>query len=885
MQRVTSQLLIAGIVSAHWAFLANAEQVDTGSERSSNPAESVSKCRSAPNPVWIVPNTHGTATGWLTGFSTERNYMINNYSSFMDEAEKAQLPFVFSEVPTAIAMSVLAPEDFDRLETLVSNDLAAVTNAFAVEYDASFVRAATTYQMGRMAIDWFEQELGQQPDIGWYIDVLGVSPTFAENFDLLDVDLMVHERNAETLSPIYRLEAPSGASMVVSAVKSYAQWRLAFRETGPLPDAWRNQLLNDIRPEVTRQPDLPFLWTVGAADYSKAPDDPGRLAEMAAALQAESGRPTCLGTTEDFQDSLEKAIDGGADIPVVTTPGIFGYNAFWSNLPQVKQSFRSLENTLSSTEMAAAIASVDEDVEWPTQTLYDAWWLLLLNADRALVWGAGSDDPFIGENEWNVADRSRLAFEKIADVKASLGDGYAFDPIGWTRTDAYDWEHQDKAPSGAVCETEVSLSVPVCRGGLEGFNAQELANHSPATPSEQAPATVVETNSFRVEFDERSGDLLAITNRQNGTTIKGRLNEIVFMVDEYALEQELSRSDFLSPLPSRNTTYVSRNSTSEVRQWNGPVFRTVEVTVRGDDNSTITRTIQIPHSGDQIRFFTETENVPDSTLVVARFDLGSEIERQLRGAAMGYDRDLPRPARDPDDIRATFDHGKLGLNERTAPAILWSSHFTDEGSGLVLYDRGLLGRDRGNDFIDIHLMNAQAAYRNKQNRLLSGSGSQDFAYALSVTDAESPADFARAARAYNMQPFETGQLAPGFSMSDTMVIERISRSGDELEILAQNVSESEERLEVSFPWTHERASIKGSSKLEDGSLDHVRDTDGARTYLIDVAQQDAFILRLHGLPDVGEPALPKDWSDYVPAEKLDTLGFRDSSLIGHPPED
>jgi len=59
--------------------------------------------------------------------------MINNYAGLMDVAETRGVPFVFSEVLTAIAITELEPEYLARLKALVADGRASLTNAFVVE--------------------------------------------------------------------------------------------------------------------------------------------------------------------------------------------------------------------------------------------------------------------------------------------------------------------------------------------------------------------------------------------------------------------------------------------------------------------------------------------------------------------------------------------------------------------------------------------------------------------------------------------------------------------------------------------------------------------------------------------------------------------------------
>jgi len=113
--------------------LAGSGCADSGQVETAVAARPISPCAEVADLIWVVANPHGPATGWLTGFSLERNYMINNYAGLMDVAETRGVPFVFSEVLTAIAITELEPEYLARLKALVADGRASLTNAFVVE--------------------------------------------------------------------------------------------------------------------------------------------------------------------------------------------------------------------------------------------------------------------------------------------------------------------------------------------------------------------------------------------------------------------------------------------------------------------------------------------------------------------------------------------------------------------------------------------------------------------------------------------------------------------------------------------------------------------------------------------------------------------------------
>ncbi|WP_182482289.1 glycoside hydrolase family 38 N-terminal domain-containing protein [Henriciella barbarensis] len=841
-------------------------------------------CEAAANPVWIVPNSHGTATGWLTGFAHERNYMVNNYGSLLEAQENVGYPFSFSEVPTAIAMKELAPADFKRFRAALGTGKVSIANAFMLEFEPSLVQAATIMRMGRSGAGWFEDVLGIRPDNAWFIDVLGVTPNMAEYLDLLDIRTMMHVRNAETRDQLYYLQAISGARITVASMNNYAQWRISYRETGPLPQHWREHMMRELYPEIPYQPEIPFVWPIGAGDYSAKPEDPQRLQEMTREVTDQTSRASCLGTLNDYWDSVFSSDLDQDELETITTPSLFAYNAFWGNLPQVKQGFRATESRLVATEIAASLQSLERADNYPAQRLDDIWWLLLLNADRALQWGAGAGDAFQGDGDWNYTDRDRSANERLDEMHDYFGHGYAFDPVAWRREYPFFWAATQTRPANSVCEASMLEDGVWCQGKLEAMGTVELESAAHELPMEEPFDGTVETDSLKVEFDLRSGDIVSLQSDGMVKLIEGRLNELVWYADHQTPEQNFSPTDLLAPRTGREVIGRTSEIEAEFKQYRGNVYTMVQVTSVADDGSHFERFVFIPHTGDQLRFQTVSKNVPYGRMLVARHDLEEPIEKSIRGTPFGYDRDRPRTGRGMEDVRASHDHLYLGLNETIAPASLWSSHHLENDRGIVLLDQGLSGREWGETFVDHFLMNAQPHYRGKENELYSGMPERTFNYAIIASTGEDVARSARAAKEGVYPLMETGRLRRGIEVSDTIVVETVARTKNEIRVLAQNYSSTETRATIRIPWPHISANLTGSEAMQDGELVPQTENSTAALYAFAVAPGDAFELVLKTLEPVAEVAIREGWEDLVPPSKLHRLSFRDTSLLGHPPE-
>ena len=181
-------------------------------------------------------------------------------------------------------------------------------------------------------------------------------------------------------------------------------------------------------------------------------------------------------------------------------------------------------------------------------------------------------------------------------------------------------------------------------------------------------------------------------------------------------------------------------------------------------------------------------------------------------------------------------------------------------------------------------MNAQPHYRAKENELYSGQPERVFNYAIVSSSGEDPARSARAAKELVYPLLETGRLRRGVEVSDTIVVEAVSREQSEIRILAQNLSPSQVEVSFRIPWPHDSALLYGSEASPDGELNAREETRNSVRYSFRAAPGDAFEIILKTLEPVSEVALREGWEDLVPQSKLHTLDFRDASLVGHPPE-
>ena len=78
---------------------------------------------------------------------------------------------------------------------------------------------------------------------------------------------------------------------------------------------------------------------------------------------------------------------------------------FWVSVPRVKQRYRRDEHLLQAAELLATIGSLSGKASYPSQDFSDSWFLMALNMDRNVLWGAGVDASFADPKSWDTSDR------------------------------------------------------------------------------------------------------------------------------------------------------------------------------------------------------------------------------------------------------------------------------------------------------------------------------------------------------------------------------------------------------------------------------------------------------------------------------------------------
>lgn len=831
----------------------------------------------APAEVLVVPNFHPASCGWLTDWSTERNYCANSYLDHLDRVrDDPNYAFALSECNTMIAILNFHPDRVDELKQRIREGRVELVNAFFLEPTINLSGGEALVKMGVEGLRWQQAVFGVRPRFVWAIDVTGVHEQMAQITSGLGLDAMVYTRDNPTGKSLHWFESPDGSRCLAISPGHYADWDPVFRSPTPLDAKTLAELLDDVKTRGAATPaGAPVLVLGGAGDYSLAPAcksyPSAFLRQWKATAPQTAMRFTGLG---HYVDAILPGVQSGRiELPVSRSGARMSWTSFWIESPKVKQWYRRTEQGLQAAEMLATIAGSDGKFDYPAQPLYHAWLQMLLNMDRNTLWGAAGGMVFEHEKSWDVRDRfesvDRISAEvarEALEYAAGRGRRVAlFNPLNWSRTDPI----RISLPAGTslpgVTSQDAGNGQILCRASLPSAGIITLDTSRLAAPAPRAidlPA-IIETAHYRARIDPNSGALCSLKLKSSGQEL---LAGPVLLVAEQA-------GDFHSTprRDQRKRLGDSSQGKAQIHVSDGPLA-TVVKTNSSLLGRVVRQTILFYKDSPRIDFDVELNDVPDKTIVLAEFPLAQAVQETRRGIPYGFSH-AAWERKDP---------SLAGFGDGIVPAIRWS-HYQFERGGVALLDRGLPGRELTGRTPALFLLNAQDIYMGYPCPWLSGRGRQSFSFALVAHDGDwKDARIPQMAWEFNSSPIvgvDSAKASPQSFLrtSGNVIVEAMRREGSEIEIRLAECLGAAGTAELTLNLPHRRAAI---TDLAGGRRQPL---EGGPRYRFPVRPQQIVTLRFDTNLAVADVQPLTKWDPLVPQAKLAAL-HRKLDKKGHPPE-
>ena len=373
------------------------------------------------SPAFIVPNFHPASCGWLTNWSTERNYCANSYLDHLDRVrDDANYQFVISECNNMIAIQNFAPARFEELKSRIKEGRVDLPNAFFLEPTINLSGGEALVKMGIEGLRWQKQVMGVNPRFCWAIDVCGTHEQMPQICAGLGLEGLIYTRCNRSGKTIFWSEAPDGSRVMTFVPGHYSDFGQIFHATEPLTDKQLGELQQNLLNKTKSTPTgAPLLVLGGYGDYSLAPanhkNPTGFLAQW---KSFNPNGPLQFSTFSKYFDAVQSVVQTGkTELPVVQGRTGYTFDSFWIESPRVKAWYRRDEHALQTAETLSAISSLKAGYQYPVQDLYHAWLLMLLNMDRNTLWGSAGGMVFEHETSWDARDRFEWVEEKTKEIK------------------------------------------------------------------------------------------------------------------------------------------------------------------------------------------------------------------------------------------------------------------------------------------------------------------------------------------------------------------------------------------------------------------------------------------------------------------------------------
>jgi alpha-mannosidase len=850
-------------------------------------------------PVFVVPNFHPASCGWLTDWSTERNYCANSYFDHLDRVNKdSTYNFALSECNNLIAMRNFNPQRFAELKQRIQEGRVELCNAFFLEPTINLSGGEALVKMGIEGLRWQQQVMGVRPRFSWMIDVTGTHEQMAQIVSGLELEALVYCRLNPSGSTVHWFESPDGTRTLAISPGHYLEWRPMFGAKTNLSEKQMQTLVDDIRARIEplpvekdrQRPDAgdlrspsrrtptgaPVLILGGSGDYNLAPlnqDYPAQFLKQFKAFAPQYD--VRFSTPGKYLDAILPGIKSGAlQLPVIRSGTSFTYGAFWIQNPRVKSWYRRCEQELQAAEMFATAASLRGKFDYPVQSLYHAWLEMCLNMDRNTLWGAAGGMVFEHAKSWDVRDR----FESVEQIsQKALQDAarsFAGEGQGTTVYNSLNWQRNDPvrlvAPVGSVGQTLPGGQETLCRLELPPASVSGLTKTAKVSVARNIDLPpVIESRHYRIIIDPSTAAITSLKLKSSGRELLAGPANVILAEQP---KKRVGPGDHMVDRPDRERLTDSSAAPAKITVTTGPLATIVEAESAFINGGKLRRQIICYHDYPRIDFETELNDLPDRSVIVAEFPLASAVREVRRGIPYGFSHAAwPEPT-------AQLPAFAKGIT----PAVRWS-HYQMDGAGVALLDQGLSGRELNGNTPIIYLYNVAEKYRGYPNAWLSGAGKHVVRYALTAH----PGDFEKAripqmAWEFNQPPIMLPGGAPAKAVSfletsDNVIVEALRREGGEIELRLAECFGRAGKASVKLNLPHTEAvmtDMVGGNRQSLGK---------SSSYKFPVRPQQIVTLRFRTGEAVPEIKVLTEWDSLVPEPKREALRRYLPEVKGHPP--
>jgi alpha-mannosidase len=831
--------------------------------------------------VFIVSQFHPASCGWLTTFSKERVYCANSYLTHLKRVgEDPAYNLVLSEANNIIAIMNFQPNKIAELKQRVKEKRVELVNGFFLESTINLSGGEALVRMGVEGLRWYDQIFEVRPRFAYCIDTCGVHDQMAQIVSGLGLDALIYTRRNPTDKAVYWMVSPDGSRTLTLCPGSYAECSIIFTNENPLTREQTEQLEQEFAQKQDKTPDhAPIMMLASSGDYSLAPPVKAYPSALLKDWSQRHRRKIRFTTLGDYLDAIAPEIASGKiSIPTHQGGTAYDYDAFWIENSKVKTWYRTCEQQLRVSETLSTIASLHGKSVYPVQSMYDAWMLMFLNADRNTLWGSAGGMVFVDAESWDAQDRFEWVARTTAKVTSAAAESIAgeggmslFNPLNWKRSDPIALKLPDgKSVEGMTCEA-LPDGRTLCFPQIDSMALGQLKLQDKIADQPQPIFFngMIKTSYYVLQMDLQTGAIASLRWKKSGHEIFGGLANVV--IAERPKKKPDDAGDHMPAIPDRDRLATSNQYESKIEVIRGPLTTTIVTTGTFYGGAVIRRTVRLFEGHPRIEFEIELNDVPNYTVVFADFPLASDIAEVRRGVPFGFSHgawQTPNP-------------NLHGWTKGIVPAVRWSDYATANG-GVAIFDRGLSGRELNGRTASIYLFNAEDKYWGFENEWLTGKGRHTLEFALMPWEGDwIDARVPQAAWEYNLAPTllhgTVAETRPFLETSKNIIVESMHRDGHFVVVRFVEAFGAAGEAIVKLNLPHTNASQTDMTGRNSKPL------PAGPEYRVQVSPQQIVTLHFQTKTKVAEPAAVTSWDAFVPKQKLAALHRYDVSLVGHPP--
>jgi len=463
---------------------------------------------------------------------------FNQAVKFMDEFPG----FSFSQSSSCLYQTTEEhyPELFKKIQEKVKKGQWEIVGGRVCEGDTNMISPESHARHFLYGQRYFREKFGKTAIVGWEPDTFGHTAQMPQILKLGGCKYYYFCRGGKD-KPLFWWTALDGTRVLAFDEPANGSWYnsdLSYRQF--------QEMLNFEESTGSKND----LWVYGVGNHGGGPTR--EQIQTALGWMKDPSKPTVkFSTATQFFQKLETY--NLSKIPVVTTDLNPVFDGCYTSHSEIKQLNRNAEALTTSAEAAAAVASL-EGFKYPKDSFRRDWEDICFNHHHDTLPGSGIHAPYdrtkvelgrvIADDKDIITRALEMLAVRVKPVEGGLST-LVFNPTGWSRggwVETYlvksGWDQgQDLDPNNCVAVGPDGKKYPIqlldgpsrrirfWAGDVPSFGYKVFHLTNGDAPKSSIETTddgyMVETDRFKVEFDQINGGIKHLFDKRSGHEIAG----------------------------------------------------------------------------------------------------------------------------------------------------------------------------------------------------------------------------------------------------------------------------------------------------------------------------------------------------------------------------